>query len=829
MTSGRLELGPRRGYAVALSGISEADRIQPDKKLVKALAEINLLYRTLVSIMYNCAFGSGHPGGSISSSRMVEGLIYNIMDYDFSNPEAPDADVLSYAAGHKALGLYTMWALRNEVVRATRPELLPEEKRQLRLEDLLGFRRNPTQHTELYKKFNVKPLDGHPTPATPFVKLATGASGVGVASSFGLAFSALDLYPDDPPQIHIIEGEGGLTPGRVQEAMAAAATMRLHNIVLHVDYNQASIDSNHVCRDNDRPGDYVQWDPVELARFHDFNVVLVEDGMNHSDVLIAQVYAQKHKNYQPTCIVYRTHKGWKYGILGKASHGAGHKVCSDDFYQSLEEFELCYNLKLPKLEGEVNDASLEKYFYELLMQIRKRVEDQKPLFMELGNRLAFSKERLKRRGRQIRADAPDLSRLYDGKTFRIDAPPPEVLAAPGKRITLRESLGEAMNHISKACGGAFVAAAADLLNSTSVSKVGKGFPEGFYNAASNPRCRLLSIGGICEDAMGAFLSAAGVDGRHIGVGSSYGAFIAPLQHVAVRLHCIGQQAREHTLGIPYTPYIMVCAHAGLKTGEDGPTHADPQCLQLLQENFPKGTMITLTPWDPNELWPCLVASLQKRPAVVAPFVTRPPEKVFDRKALRLPDASAAAKGIYALRKADPAKKPYHGTLVLQGSGETNAFVDQVLPRLDANGVNMNIYYVSSAELFDLLPDKERESIFPEAHAREAMGITGFTLPTLYRFVTSEAGRKASLHAFSTGHYLGSGQAHKVLEEGGLDPEGQFKSILKYIESFAKGGAGPNAKPKGKAKPKARAKAKPKSIKNVKSKPKRKSKSKGGKK
>ncbi len=35
--------------------------------------------------------------------------------------------------------------------------------------------------------------------------------------------------------------------------------------------------------------------------------------------------------------------------------------------------------------------------------------------------------------------------------------------------------------------------------------------------------------------------------------------------------------------------ILVCAHAGLKTGEDGPTHADPQPLQLLQENFPAGT------------------------------------------------------------------------------------------------------------------------------------------------------------------------------------------------------------------------------------------------
>ena len=40
--------------------------------------------------------------------------------------------------------------------------------------------------TPLFKKFDSKPLDGHPTPATPLVRLSTGASGVGVAGSFGL-------------------------------------------------------------------------------------------------------------------------------------------------------------------------------------------------------------------------------------------------------------------------------------------------------------------------------------------------------------------------------------------------------------------------------------------------------------------------------------------------------------------------------------------------------------------------------------------------------------------------------------------------------------------
>jgi len=180
-----------------------------------------------------------------------------------------------------------------------------------------------------------------------------------------------------------------------------------------------------------------------------------------------------------------------------------------------------------------------------------------------------------------------------------------------------------------------------------------------------------------------------------------------------------------------------------------------------------------------------VAGLQKRPAILAPFVTRPKEKILDRQALGIPDVSAAAKGIYAIRSADPDRKPYHGTLVLQGSGVTNTFVDEVLPRIDEAGFNMNIYYVSSAELFDLLPDEEKSRIFPENHARDAMGITGFTIGTLYRWVTSEAGRRASLHAFAQGHYLGSGKAHKVLEEADLHGEGQFAAISSWAKKISK--------------------------------------------
>ena len=126
------------------------------------------------------------------------------MDYDLQNPDAPDADLISYAAGHKALGLYAMWALRNEIARIGRLELLPKDERmQFRLEDLLGFRRNPTNSTPLFKKFHCRAVDGQPTPATPFLKITTGASGVAVASTVGLEIAAADVYRSAAPKSHI--------------------------------------------------------------------------------------------------------------------------------------------------------------------------------------------------------------------------------------------------------------------------------------------------------------------------------------------------------------------------------------------------------------------------------------------------------------------------------------------------------------------------------------------------------------------------------------------------------------------------------------------------
>ena len=792
-TPSPFRLSARRGQFYNIRDLMSGMRPELSADDAAVLERIDLMYRTLCGILYNFVPTSGHPGGSISSGRFVESLIYNTMDYNFQNPQDETADIISYAAGHKAMGLYAMWALRNELVRAgtlklKRSDLLAPEKRQLRLEDLLGFRRNPTNSTPLFTQYRARPLDGHPTCATPFVKIATGASGVGVPASIGLALGAIDTYGQDPPNVHMVEGEGGMTPGRVHEALAAAATIRVRNVFLHVDWNQASIDSNRVCRENDIPGEYVQWSPAELCYVHDWNVVLVPEGHDFNEIAAAQKFALTLATGQPTAIVYRTIKGWKYGVLGRDSHGAGHKFCSDGYYGSLSEFESAFRTEFPRLpkDGPTDPVSVERLYFDSLMVVRKVIGQNPPLAEWAAGRIALAKDRLTKRGRARRPDGPKPEALFTRADIDVKTTPEELVLKPGSSVTLREALGKTLGYLNTATNGAFLASSADLLGSTSVNLINKGFPEGFFNAVENPGSRLIPIGGICEDAMGAVMSGVSSFGRHIGVTSSYGAFIAALEHVAARLHGIGQQTREAELGLPYNTWIMVNAHAGVKTGEDGPTHADPQALQLLQECFPDRVMITLTPWDPQEIWHMTVAALRHRPAIIAPFVTRPADNVVDRQALRFPSAHHSAEGIYAMRRADPESRQYNGTLVLQGNGIATVFVAEVLPELDRRGLNMNIFYVTSVELFKLLSRAEQESIIPEEVTFESIGITDFTLPTLHQWVRSNEGVRRSLHSFRGGHYLGSGSAAKVLEEAGIHGKGQLETILRYAADIEKG-------------------------------------------
>jgi len=765
------KLAKKRAVYFNAADYTQAYKLEDKERA--ALEKLDLIYRTMVALLYNYVPLSGHPGGSISSGRLVEYLLYKEMAYDFTHPLKKEADIISYAAGHKALGLYAMWALRNESVRAARADLLPaEEKLQLRLEDLLGFRRNSVQNTPLFNAFHAKPLGGHPEPCIPFVRTSTGASGVGVGSAVGLALGAADAYGSNCPVVHILEGEGGLTAGRSSEAVAIASTAQLKNAVFHIDWNEASIESERVTSDGENAGDYVQWMPQEFFYIHDCNVIFVPNGHDFNQIHAAYQLAHEIKNHQPTAIIYRTIKGWQYGLEGKAAHGSGHKFASPEFYKTLEPFEKEFGVTFPRFEGDKTPENVEKYYWESLLTVRQVVEKQKDLCSYIAHQVAQAAQKLNLLNRQVRTD---LGKVADLSRFSPENVPAEFTFNVGESYTTRGVLGNVLGHLNKETKGTLLVASADLYGSTGAGAIAKDFDKGYFNAVSNPYARRLSAGGICEDGMAAVCSGISSFGEHIAVASSYGAFVA-FEHVAARLHAIGVQAARE-IGLAPNTLVLFNGHASLPTGEDGPTHADPQSLQLLQENFPKGACITATPLEVDEIWALVTRALALKPAIFAPFVVRPSAKFMDRKALGADEALQAVNGVYYLHRA---QGKADGTVFVQGSGVGRIVAEEVIPALEKEGLNINIIYVTSRELFEMLPREQQQALVPDELLRTAMGITDFTLPTLDAWLNSVAGRNHAVYPHKNGQFLQSARAAKVYEQARMNGKHLIAAVRAYV-------------------------------------------------
>ena len=168
-----------------------------------------------------------------------------------------------------------------------------------------------------------------------------------------------------------------MTPGRVAEALASAASSGLDNFYFHVDWNQSAIDSDQVTREGAKAGDYVQWDPCEFLLVHGFNVIYVPDGFDFAQIREAQKKALALKNGQPTGIVYRTVKGWQYGIEGCKSHGGRHKFYSEAYLLALKPFEAELGLEFPRFAGRKERLRrIEQAYYDSLLTIRQALKQQ---------------------------------------------------------------------------------------------------------------------------------------------------------------------------------------------------------------------------------------------------------------------------------------------------------------------------------------------------------------------------------------------------------------------------------------------------------------------
>ena len=168
---------------------------QDRARLVPVLHNIATQLR-IDSIRATTAAGSGHPTTCASAADMVAALFFSEMRFDPANPHHPLNDRFVLSKGHAAPLLYAAWAA-------------------------VGF----VQHDELLKLREIDTdLEGHPTPRLPFVDVATGSLGQGLAAAIGSALNARRIGSDY--RTYVLLGDGETAEGSVWEAADSASFLK---------------------------------------------------------------------------------------------------------------------------------------------------------------------------------------------------------------------------------------------------------------------------------------------------------------------------------------------------------------------------------------------------------------------------------------------------------------------------------------------------------------------------------------------------------------------------------------------------------------------------
>lgn len=161
------------------------------------------------SIRCSTAAGSGHPTSSMSAADLMAVLLARHLHYDFQRPDLPTNDHLIFSKGHASPLLYAMFKAAGAI----------DDK------ELLTYRRFRSR------------LQGHPTPALPWVDVATGSLGQGLPIAVGVALAGKHL-DKLPYRVWVLCGDSEMAEGSMWEALDKAAYYELGNLIAIVDVNR---------------------------------------------------------------------------------------------------------------------------------------------------------------------------------------------------------------------------------------------------------------------------------------------------------------------------------------------------------------------------------------------------------------------------------------------------------------------------------------------------------------------------------------------------------------------------------------------------------------
>jgi transketolase len=251
------------------------------------------------SIRCTTKAGSGHPTSSMSCAHLLSVLYASHLRYDVEDPESLANDRFVLSKGHAAPALYSVLKAIGAIGD----------------DELMSLR-----------EFG-SPIQGHPAPVPelPWVDVATGSLGQGLAMGLGMAFAM--RLDGAPGRVWVLLGDSEAAEGSVWEAFEAAAFHEVDNLVAILDLNR--LGQRGPTMHEWRADAFAQraqaygWDAIEI------------DG--HDVEAIDAAYTEASAADRPTLIVARTEKGHGVSFLANKEGWHGKAVPADQEGAAIEE------------------------------------------------------------------------------------------------------------------------------------------------------------------------------------------------------------------------------------------------------------------------------------------------------------------------------------------------------------------------------------------------------------------------------------------------------------------------------------------------------------
>jgi transketolase len=252
----------------------------------------------------------------MSAADLMAVLIDRYLRYDFEAPESAGNDRLVFSKGHASTLLYAIHRAAGAISD----------------EELLTYR-------ELGSR-----LEGHPTPALPWVDVATGSLGQGLPIGVGMALAGkrLDRLPY---RVWVLCGDSELAEGSMWEAFEHAAHYELDNLTAIFDVNRLG----------QRGETMVGWDLdtyVQRAEAFGWHAIAID---GHDLEQIDRAYAEAIATTgRPTVLVSRTIKG--KGVAAVEDRNGFHGKPLEDPDAAIAELGGLRNLRIEVRKPEPGEA-----------------------------------------------------------------------------------------------------------------------------------------------------------------------------------------------------------------------------------------------------------------------------------------------------------------------------------------------------------------------------------------------------------------------------------------------------------------------------------------